>query len=106
MDYLPMNPEPSHKMWYIGGAVLVIVLAAFGSWYVMQQPQALPAPTATTVVENKVPVVADEVQQAQTVLGTTGTSVADITADLNQTADSAAALQAEKAASAKAVSGF
>jgi hypothetical protein len=91
MDYLPMNPASSNKIWHIvGGTVFVVVAVLVARYYYSQQIQS----------------ESSEVIQTQTAPITVDTTVAGITADFNQTSDGSAALTADKAASAQAVSAF
>lgn len=96
MDYQPMNQTTeqgsSMKMWWIIGTIIVVVAAA---WYFYGSKAPVPSAETSTVG-----------QTTQSSPLTAGNTTADISADLSQTADAFAALDADAAASAQAVSGF
>ncbi len=77
------------KTWYIIAAVVIVAL--LGYWYFGSTSSQSP----TSAVE-----------QAQLPGLTAGNTTADISTDLNQTPDPSAALNADAAASAQAVSGL
>ena len=86
----PMGQGPSMKMWWIVGVVVVL---AFAGWYFYGGKVSTgtePSPT----------------EQATIPALSGGDTTADISADLNATPDTSAALDADAAASAQAVSGF
>jgi hypothetical protein len=91
MDYLPMHPRYSNKIWYIVGGTVFVVVAVLVARYYYSQQQSQPSSAAI---------------QTQTAPTTVDTTVAGITADFNQTSDGSAALTADKATSAQAVSAF
>ena len=74
--------------WYVIGALVIIALAL---WYVYgkQTPAAELPPSVAT--------------QTQDAPLTAGDTTADISADLNQTADTSAALDADAAAASQAI---
>lgn len=88
----PVNQGSVHKMWYVVGAIIVIVALAY--WYARSgQPQGTGAQSTA----------AGEMQIAPL---SSGNTTAAISADLNQTPDDSAALNQAASASAQAVSGF
>ena len=78
------------KTWYIVG---VLVLVALALWYVF-------GTSKTAGVETSA------LQETQSAPLTAGDTTGDISADLNQTADTSAALDADAIASAQAVQGL
>ncbi len=82
------------KIWYIIAAVVIV--AMLGYWYFGSTNT--PSPTATTQTS--------AVGQTQLPGLTAGNTTADISADLSQTPDPSAALNADATASAQAVSGL
>ena len=82
------------KIWYI--IATVVIVAVLGYWYFGSTNTSLP--TATTQTPS--------VEQTQIPGLTAGNTTANISADLSQTPDTSAALTADAAASAQAVSGL
>jgi hypothetical protein len=82
------------KIWYI--IATVVIVAILGYWY-FGSTNTL-SPTATTQTSAG--------EQAQIPGLTAGNTTASISADLSQTPDTSAALTADAAASAQAVSGL
>ena len=84
-------------VWYAALAIVVVALA-LGLWYffaVTPVTEEQPAETqASNVEETQIPAL------------TGGNTTADISADLNQVPDTSAALDADAAASANAISGL
>ena len=78
------------KTWYIIG---ILVLIALALWFVFGTQKAVVPQTSA-------------LQEKQEASLTAGDTTADISADLNQTADTSAALDADAAASAQAVQGL
>ncbi len=90
-------PGPSHGngAWYAIAAVVVIALGLWYYYYGTRTPEEQPAGTRASAVEQTtIPAL------------TGGNTTADISADLSQIPDTSAALDADAAASAAAVSGF
>ncbi len=99
----PMNPPmgpvdqgSSMSMWYIVGTVAIVV--ALGLWYYSTLSPITDMPSQTIGEQTSV------TDLTQTLSG--GNSVADISADLNQTPDVSAELNQAAAGSAQAVQGF
>ncbi len=89
----PMDHHSSHKVWYVVGAVVLIVIAG-ALWYLYGN-QAMPAPSQNTAA----------IEQINDGLSA-GNTTADILSDLNQTIDNATGLDQAAASSAAAVQGF
>lgn len=85
----PMEHDSSMKMWWIVGAVVVLALAG---WYFYGGK--VPTESVGTSAAEQVTIPAPS----------SGDTTADISADLAQTPDTSAALDADAAASAQAVS--
>ncbi len=83
--------QGSSAKWYVIAALVVV---AFALWYAYGRPT--PATDAP----------ASAVEEAQTPELSAGDTVADISADLEQTPDTSAALDADAAATAEAVQGL
>lgn len=94
----PMEPDSSTNMWYIVGAVVVI--ATLGLWYYSTLSPAADMPSQTIGMQ------APAADSAQTTSLSSGNSVADISADLNQTSDGSAELSQAAAASVQDIQGF
>lgn len=90
----PVVPEmrQNSTMW-VWVILAVAVVAALALWYFF--PKQATAPTSGTAAD-----------LSQSAALSSGNTTADISADLNQTLDDAAALDAAAAASAQDVSGF
>lgn len=93
MGMNPMDHHSSHKVWYVVGAVVLIVIAG-ALWYLYGN-QAMPAPSQNTAAT----------EQTNDGLSA-GNSTADILSDLNQTVNDSAGLDQAAASSAAAVQGF
>lgn len=95
MDDKPMqtmNQASSNKMWYIIGAI-VVVIAALAIWYFsMQSPST--GTQASAVQQNQAPALSS------------GNTTADIQADLSQTPNDSAALNQDAAASNQDIKNF
>lgn len=89
-----MGEGSSSKVWYV--VVGLVVLAALAAWYFYDQGQRAPvsAPEASAVEEAQLPALSS------------GDTAADISADLSQIPDTSAALDADAAAAAAAISGL
>ena len=85
--------QGSSMKWYVIG---VLVIAALVLWYVYGQQ------TSTSSTDMR----ASAVEQVQDTALTAGDTTADISADLNQTVDTSAALDADAAAVSAAVDGL
>lgn len=91
MGMNPMEHHSSHKVWYIVGAV-VVILGAVALWY-LYGSQATPSDMGAAT------------EQAADTLSV-GNTAADILSDLNKTVNDTASLDQEAASSAAAVQGF
>jgi len=93
MDYQTIEQDnSSSKKWYIIIAVVIIVLA-FWYFYGNQIP-SLTDTSPTAIEQTQIPPLSG------------GNTVADISADFNQTPDTSSLLDQSAAASAQAVQGF
>ena len=93
MGMEPMDYHSSHKVWYIVGAIVLVVIAG-ALWY-LYGGQAMPYGAQNTSMEQTVPGALSS-----------GNTTADILSDLNQTLDDSADLDQAAASSAAAVQGF
>jgi len=86
-------PEPGHanSIWYVIGAAVIIAL---GLWYFYGTQAPVASPESSAVDQTQIPAPSS------------GNTTADISADLSQIPDTSAALDADAAASADAVSSF
>ena len=94
----PMDHGSSMNRWYIVGAIAVVVV--LGLWYYSTLSPAADMSSQTIGTQTST------AESAQTASLSSGNSVADISADLNQTPDISAPLNQAAAASAQAVQGF
>lgn len=94
----PMNQDSPHTMWYVVGAIVII--AGLALWYYSAQSPAAETLDRTVGAQTSVG------EPTETSVLSKGTSVADITADFNQTPDDSAELNQAAVASEQNVQGF
>lgn len=88
----PMEQSSSGRTWYIVGAIVVIAVLAL--WFFSSSRSQAPSAPSSAI----------EGSQGSPL--SSGNTVADISADLNQAADGSALLEQDAAASASAIQGF
>lgn len=96
MSMDPMPPHSSHKVWYIIGAVVLVVILGVVS-YLYYGTQSMPAGTQTP---------ATAIEKVQTTGLSAGDTTEEIMADLEKTLNDVNGLEQAAASSAAAVQSF